>query len=229
MSLLKWIGPPGSLAFLALCCAIGLACRRAGWVRFGRRWLLSVYAFYVLAGLPFVANAVASRLPAHPPIEDLSAIRFADGIIVLHGDNVRGRVGETKRVLDATNAPLVLGSGGGDFREALVAGGIPEDRLVMYPYAPNTFTQIAHVRRFVRERNLKHPVLIASRLQMPRIAALVRSQQLEVILAPSPVDDEPPVSGIRLFIPIYGALRVTRDATYELAAVRYYKRSGLIR
>ena len=229
LSVLKLIGAPGSVGFLALCCAIGLACRAAGWVRLGRAWLLTVYFLYVVAGLPVVANAVAWGLSSHRPIQDLSAIHSADAIIVLHGDNELGRVRETKRVFDATGAPLVLVLGAPDFVARLVRVGVPQERLVTGASPGNTFGQIVDVARFVCERNLKNPVLVASRLHMPRIAALLRAQQLDVLLAPSPIDDEPPVSGIRRFLPVYRALRVTRDVVYEHLAIRYYRYKRLIR
>ena len=229
LSLLKWIGAPGSIGFLALCCAVGLAFRAAGGTRLGRAWLLAVYVLHVVAGLPIVANVVASSLSTYRPIENLAAVQSADAVIILHGDNVLGRAREAKRIFDATGAPIVLVSGGPDFAGYVVANGIPADRLVADDTASNTFDQIVNVTRFVRERHLKKPVLIASRLQMPRIAALVHAAGLQILLAPSPIDDEPPVTGIRQFLPVYKALRVTGDATYELVALRYYRHKRLIK
>jgi uncharacterized SAM-binding protein YcdF (DUF218 family) len=65
--------------------------------------------------------------------------------------------------------------------------------------------------------------VIASRLQMPRVAALAHSEGLDVTLIPSPTDTEPPTAGFRVFVPSYTALGVSRDALYEHAALAYYR------
>ena len=70
--------------------------------------------------------------------------------------------------------------------------------------------------------------MVASELQMPRVAALVRAQRLTVLLAPSPIDSEPPKAGWTSFVPRYSGLRLTRDALYERAALAYYSRQGWI-
>jgi hypothetical protein len=48
-------------------------------------------------------------------------------------------------------------------------------------------------------------------------------------LVPASIDIEPPTSGVRRFIPAYIALRVSRDALYEHAALLYYRYNGWIR
>jgi uncharacterized SAM-binding protein YcdF (DUF218 family) len=216
------------MGFLALCCLIGLALRWRGWIRAGRAWLLTVYIAYVLAGLPVLANSIAAALSDYVPLQDLGSVGSADVLIVLHGDNVRGRVREAKRVFDAATPPVVIVSGGPDFIELIIAGGIPEERIVREHHARNTAQQVVYLADFVRQHAMKKAVLIASRLQMPRIAALTRAERWDVVLAPSPVDAEPPQSGVGRFIPRYAGLRVTRDALYEHLAIRYYRRKQLI-
>ena len=229
LSIFKAIGGPGSIGVLAACCAIGLVCRAAGAPRLGRAWLLCVYLAYVVGGLPIVANGIASNLSSYRPLEDLSVVRSADAIIVLHGDNVRGRVREATRMFAAVpGVEAILVSGDRDFTDLILAAGIPRSLVVPDSSSRNTFEQIASVGRFVRTRNIHRPVLVASRLQMPRIAALLRASSLDVVLAPSPIDDEPPTAGVRRFIPMYIGLRVSRDAIYELIAIRYYANKRLI-
>jgi uncharacterized SAM-binding protein YcdF (DUF218 family) len=228
LQFLKAVGGPGSIGFLAMCCAIGLGLRAAGAARAGRAWLLSVYIAYVFAGLPIVAKAVQIWLPADRPVADPGVFAGADALIVLHGDNVRGRVREAVRILSAANPPALLVSGDSDFVDLLVHAGLPRDRLVVESTSTNTREQVQFVARFVRERQIQKPVLVASRLQTPRIGALLRRADVRPVLAPSEIDDEPPVQGVMLWVPMYKALRVTRDGFYELLALRYYNRQGWI-
>ena len=228
LTVLKFIGPPGSLAFLSLCCVIGLAMKKAGWIGLAKGWLVTVYACYVVAGIPAVAGSIGSALSPYAPIQDLSSIRDADSIIVLHGDNLLGRVRETKRLFDATNAPVVVVLGDDTFARILMDHGIPERRLVIDSWGHTTVAQIRIGHRILGERNLKKPIVVASRLQIPRIAELLRAEQIDARLGPAPLDDEPPQHGIWQIVPMYKALCLTRDAIYEHLALRYYRHQRLI-
>jgi uncharacterized SAM-binding protein YcdF (DUF218 family) len=229
ISIFKAIGGPGSIGFLAVCCALGLGLRAAGASRLGRAWLLAVYILYVIAGMPIVANAIAGITSPYHRLPELTDVRSADLVIVLHGDNVMGRIRETKRVVDAVSGSVsVLVCGDRDFADAVVRGGVASDRILLDSPASNTFEQIVNVSRFVREHNVRHPVLIASRVQMPRIAALLRAARMNASLVPAAIDVEPPTSGIRAFVPVYTGLRVTRDSIYELFALQYYANRGHI-
>jgi hypothetical protein len=48
------------------------------------------------------------------------------------------------------------------------------------------------------------------------------------VLLPSPVDHEPAHQGWKLWLPSFAALRVSREALYELAALEYYRLRGWI-
>jgi hypothetical protein len=63
---------------------------------------------------------------------------------------------------------------------------------------------------------------------MPRVAALAQTAGLELDLLASPVDQEPPTEGVWRLVPTYLALRVSRDAIYEHAALAYYRWRGWI-
>ena len=56
---------------------------------------------------------------------------------------------------------------------------------------------------------------------------LFRSTSLEFL--PSPVDVEPNGEGIDGWTPKYVALRMSRDAIYEHAAMAYYRWKGVIK
>jgi uncharacterized SAM-binding protein YcdF (DUF218 family) len=228
LSLLKVIGTPGSIGFLAFCSAVGLVLGAIGprSRRMGRAWLLFVYVSYLAAGIPRVAYAVSRGLPAYPPLP-VDAVQERGLLIVLGGDNAVGRAREAHRLLQAMPSATVIVSGGPWIFDTLVANGVPRERIRFDGYAANTLGQIASLAPLIR-KTAPHAVIVASRLQMPRVAALARASGLDVRLAPAPLDEEPPEHGLGSFVPRYTALRLTRDALYERAALIYYSRQGWI-
>jgi hypothetical protein len=70
--------------------------------------------------------------------------------------------------------------------------------------------------------------VIVSRLQAARMAGLLERAHLLIRLIESPVDVEPATTGALTFVPTYFALRLSRDALYEHAALWYYRRHGWI-
>jgi uncharacterized SAM-binding protein YcdF (DUF218 family) len=212
LALLKAIGTPGSIGFLGFCSALGLIMRLIGprSRRIGRAWLLVVYVSYAVGGVPRVAYAVAGGLSAHAVLP-LEAVREAGTLIVLGGDNAVGRVRETQRLLEAMPNPLILVSGGPWIYDTLIGSGVPAGRMRFEGRSSNTREQIVHLAPVIRQHS-PGVVIVASALQMPRVAALVRAQRLTVLLAPSPIDSEPPKDGWTSFVPRYSGLRLTRDA-----------------
>lgn len=227
VSFAKVIGAPGSIGFLAFCVGLGLLMSRAGkrGRRVGRVWILLVCVLYAILSLPIVANGIAAPLTNYRPIEELRQLGRVDILVVLAGDNLVGRVREAKRMFDALQPSRIIVSGQSWLVENIVAAGIPFDHVNQESDARTTREQLVMVSQLVRSGRV---MIIASRVQMPRVAALVEQMQLPVILAPSSIDIEPPASGVRLIIPAYIALRVSRDALYEHAALAYYRRRGWI-
>ena len=229
---LKQIGGPGSIGFLAVCCVIGLVLSRGGRRsrRFARAWLLLVFTVYVLGALPLIANAIEDGLAPSVPAASLSDLNGVDLLIVLSGDNARGRARENRRIIDAVGPRCVVVSGSSWFVDLIVEAGVSRDRIRLDETASTTREQIAKIPHWIAGcEGAARAALIASRLQMPRVAALTSAAGLQVLLAPSAVDDEPAKSGIRLFVPSYLALRVSRDAFYEHLAIAYYRRNQWIR
>ncbi len=223
LSLLKMIGSPGSISFLLLCLIGGVLVL---WLwpnrrRFGRAWLALVAVAYLFMALPAVATAIAGRLSATatPP----AAVGHLDTLAVLDGDNRRGRVRVAQQILSVDAPKEVWVLGGPWIVEALAAAGVPKERLFHDPRTPTTRDQLARVQRLIAERPTGRVGVIVSRLQAPRVARLAAAQLMPLVLIVSPVDDEPPTSGVRAFIPRYIALRVSRDALYEHAALAYYR------
>jgi len=227
LGVIKFIGAPGSLGFLIACGVVALLLRR---LRRGRAiaalWLIVVCGSYLVLALPSVALSIAGCLPAAR--SDKPSAHDIEVVVVLDGDNRRGRLREGLR-LWTESAPRRLVVFGGEwlvthFREA----GVPRDRLEQDDTAATTREQIDWVARFASQVPPERMVLVASRLQMPRVERLVQSKRLPVKLQPSPIDSEPASAGLMKWVPSYSALRISRDALYELAALEYYERRGWI-
>jgi uncharacterized SAM-binding protein YcdF (DUF218 family) len=225
ISVAKWIGVPGSAGFFALCCAIGVTVAvflpRAR--RIVKAWFVAVCAMYIAGALPVVSYALASRLPGYGPVWMADGPSDTDILVVFSGDNPAGRAQETRRVLRASEPRCVLVSGGPWFVRMLVAAGVERSRLTVDDTAMTTREQVAKLADWAEQCGARRVVLIASVLSMPRIAALVQSIGIPVLLAPSSLDRTPAATGVRLFLPSLGALRMSRDALYEQMAFAYYR------
>jgi uncharacterized SAM-binding protein YcdF (DUF218 family) len=223
----KLVGPPGSLTFLTVCVGLGLVAIYI-WPRHrgaGRGWLLLVAGVYLALSLPCTAGAITDRLPT--PARS-SAVRPIDTLIVLDGDNWRGRV-RTAGAAFAADAPRVVWVFGHAWLlEPLMAAGIPSSKIAHVSGDATTRGQMTHLRMLYASSNPGSMAIVASRLHMPRVAALAHTMDLPVAQLPSPLDDEPPVSGVWRLIPAYSALRASQDALYEHAALAYYRWHGWI-
>src|SRR4030095_4623207 len=130
---LKASGAPGSIGFLMLCCAAGLAAGRLGprWRQVGRAWLLVVFSVYVILGLPRIAGAIASRLPRVDSIGTRSSVQRIDARVVLGGDNAVGRAEEAARLYASASPRVVVVSGEQWLVDRIVELGVPANRLVV--------------------------------------------------------------------------------------------------
>lgn len=224
LGIVKAVGGPGSIGFLAVNCAVALAIIRLSprRRRLGRAWLLVVFVIYVVLSVPLVANAIGNRLqPAHEP-----TIGDVDVVVLFDGDNRVGRVRTVARWWSTHRNGLLLVSGEDWLIEHLEQAGVPPRRIVHDGMAKTTQQQMLITERFLRERHLHRAAIVVSRLQAPRVVALARASGAPVTIIGAPVDIEPATSGYRVWVPAYAALRVSRDALYEHAALRYYEWRG---
>jgi hypothetical protein len=226
----KTIGGPGSLGFLALFVGVALALRwwRRGWFITRLTAVLAsvVVAGYLLLAWPPVARAVVGALPAvaPPSPQELAAI---DTLVILDGDNFAGRVRSSMDVL-ATSTPRALWLLGQRYLlDDLELAGFPVERLTRDGSAQNTSMQLEQVRAIGRQA-ARRPAVIASRVHAPRLVRLAKALDVDLLLVPAQLDREPPTSGFWAYVPQYGSLMASRDAIYEIVALRYYQWRGTI-
>jgi hypothetical protein len=221
-ALLKVTGGPGSIPFFFLCLACGVWLHRRGGTprRVGRAWLAALAALYLVLSLPVVANRLTDSLTAYRPLDDPSQLGHLETLVVFDGDNRRGRVREARRLYEAAHPARVIVSGAPWIVDALIEAGIPSSVVVQDAVPETTKEQLEQLRGMDGPQTL----VVASRLQMPRIAQFTGSMGLSVRLAPAPLDAEPASSGAWVWVPSYLALRKSRDALYEHAARAYYAR-----
>jgi uncharacterized SAM-binding protein YcdF (DUF218 family) len=230
LTVLKQIGGPGAIGFLAVGCAVGLFIIHV-WPRrraLGRWWLFGLYASYLVLGLPIVAHSIASPFATVRPSPTLDGTERVDVLMVFGGDNSVGRVSETLRAWQAFAPSVVIVSGEDWFLERLSQAGVPSNRIIHDTESGTTREQVAYVERYLAKHPDTRMAIVASRLQVPRIDALLRVARVRATVLPSPADRELPERGVRVFVPTYAALRITRDAFYERVALAYYRRQGWI-
>jgi uncharacterized SAM-binding protein YcdF (DUF218 family) len=228
LTLLKFFAAPGTPGFLAMTVAIGLVAMFV-WPRnrrLGRLWLIGVAATHIGLAMPVVANAIAEGLPRVPGAASAGASRV-NMLIVLDGDNRRGRA-RIAAEFYAKDPLTIWVLGDSWIMVPLIESGIPSYRISLDTNTATTREQMVRVGQLMAGRPERDTAVVASRLQLPRIAALAAIDHLSVQLVPSPVDIEPPVSGLLRFVPTYVAMRVSRDALYEHAALAYYRWRGWI-
>ena len=223
MEIVKQIGPPGSIGFLLFCLFITVLLIYI-WPRsrrLAKHWLLWVSGVYVVLGLPVVANAITDALPR---VETTgNPAKPAQVLMIIDGDNRRGRLDESLRFLKGHPGIPFWVLGEEWLIEELGRAGYPRRTYGQEQTSRNTREQLDWIRRFAAEQGHPRVALLASRVQMPRVAALAQAAGLDALLVISPLDVEPARSGWKQFVPAYAALRASRDALYEHAALAYYR------
>ena len=227
LRLLKAIGAPGSLGFLIAgigFCLLLLVWRRTR--RLGQGLLIVVVSAYVVLSLPVVARLLAGHGTERPP---LSSYGKLDEVYVIDGDNFRGRAATAVELAAVAKPDVVWFLGGIDLGYQLLAEGLPQNLWRQAPSpARTTRTQVQWIKRSIARTGAKRAALVTSRLQAPRIRELVRHEQVNVVVVPGRLDDEPPAGGYRSWLPNLAGLAVSREALYERAALFYYRRNGWI-
>jgi len=223
---LKFIGTPGSPLFTAL--AVGAALF-IGFVwprrpRFALAAMSGLATLYLAMALPVVASWTSDALWPYRPC---APVPRGNVLILISGDNPAGRLMATLAAFRQWSFSPVVVVGGAWWADQLVEAGIPRARILNYTGARTTREQMDWVAKYMSVHR-ESAVLVASRVQMPRIASLAAAAGLQLALDPSPADVEPARSGTSRWVPTLGAMKLTRDAVYEHAALAYYASRGWI-
>jgi hypothetical protein len=228
--LLKLIGGPGFEWFLLFCLLTGLLV--IWWMgaaaRAVRRSLVSLGCACLLLSVPVIANQIAGWLPPVPSAVLPGAPGRVDALVVMDGDNRRGRARAGIEVNAVASPREIWVLGNGWLIERLSEGGVPRNRIFHDAFLATTRDQLTSLAALVSRRPGWTVAVIVSRLQAPRTARLLDQSHLTVTLIESPADVEPATTGAFAFVPTYYALRLSRDAIYEHAALRYYQWRGWI-
>jgi uncharacterized SAM-binding protein YcdF (DUF218 family) len=172
------------------------------------------------------ATSLEARLPAAS-----TADASPDAtIVVFDGDNHEARARQALALAARSPADVwVLGRY--LIVDALVTGGVDRGRI-QHDYGFGTTRDQLNALRVAaaRDPNVRFGVVV-SRIHAPRVARLVAEAGLahRVALVASGLSREPARSGARRFLPSLAALDASRDAFYELVALRYYRWQGWIR
>ena len=230
LDLLKWTGGPGSIQLLLILTAVGiwLHYRRPRHRRIARIILSGTGLTYWILATPVIAIAIESLLPRVAAAAAFHDSRF-DTVVVLDGDNRRGRLAEALAVWGRAGPRRVVVSGEVWLKDELVAAGVPEGQVSREAVTANTREQVLWLRSVTAERSDGGTVaVIASRLQAPRVTALIRRAGIRTTVVAAPIDVEPRNTGLWAVVPSYAALRLSRDALYEWMALQYYEMRGWI-
>jgi hypothetical protein len=229
-SILKPIDAPGSIPFLLLAGAAGLLIMFV-WPRnrrLGRYWFATLALLYVILALPLTARAISPTVP--PSLADPRGISPGqlDALVIFDGDNRRGRVTVSRDLFQSAHPPVVwvLGLEADWIRDELPRVGVPPNVIQADFGTGTTRAQLEWVRNRREHIAETRMAIVASRLQLRRVAGMAKAMGLNVRLVSAPVDHEPATYGWRLYVPSYFALRVSRDGLYERAAMRYYQWRG---
>ncbi len=226
IAIAKVVGTPGSLRLLEIATVAGLAWiyvwpkkRRSGWL-----FLAVLLTSYLVLALPAVAAGLAAKLPVSPT-PTRAQIGEIRTLFVFDGDNRWGRLREVERIYQTAEPKRIVLLGRLSVYKDLLLMPIPRERLEHDDSSFNTRSQVQRVRELLGSgaSPSEGAAILASRLQAPRVERFVASEGLAIPVVPSELDVDLPSHGWRRWCPTLSALAVTRDAIYELAALRYYE------
>jgi len=218
--------------------------------RWGRRWLTAVVVAYWMLSCPAGAGLLARTLTAnHRPIGSASDAHGAGAVVLLSGGSrtVRAAGGrlpmvtsssalralETARVYQLLGDPLVIVSGGVTdlegralpeaeaIRAAIVALGVPANRVILETESRNTHEEAVALKRLLAERGIDRFVIVTSPLHMGRSLGAFAVEGLRPVPSASPLYPER-TRGPSPLTPNEASLEVGNAVIYEWCARAYY-------
>ena len=221
----KTLFAPGTMPFAVLVAGAGalLAVRRGRSRRLGVSIWVALAGVYFVLALPATAERLSAGLMKFDRLHDVHDARGASTIVMISGDSAHARVVETLRLFHLLRPRWIVGSGPPEMREALIAAGVPSERIIAEVMAQTTRQQAVAVAELVRARELGPVVLVASAIHMPRALGAFQAVGLSVVPSPSATRQ---IAGLPRYWPAYDGLRLSREAIYEHVAIAYYRWKG---
>ncbi len=221
----------------------------------GRGWLTALAAGYWLMSTPLVAGGLEAALGReYAPIVGPEQMEGAGAIVVLGGGSVTHRapggeipllsdssalrVIEAARLYRLMDEPWVVASGGGEetrqggstesqaMRLALMALGVPAERILVESASRNTRDQALQVGPILQAHGVECFVLVTSPTHMPRALGAFRAVGLEPIPAVSAQHSEALPLPTFPLQPDLEALEASKVAVREFIALGYYRLRG---
>jgi uncharacterized SAM-binding protein YcdF (DUF218 family) len=220
---------PGSISLFVLAALVVAILVRRGARKTAAVLGAALITGYLLFSLPAVAvrlEAVAER--GERPVAQ-SAPR-AEAVAVLDGDSANARVDEAMRLVKAAPPRWLIVSGNDEWsnavRQRAVDAGFPRDHIIIEPRGRTTREQARRIATIVRHQHIASFLLVVSTIHMPRTLAVFRTFGLCPLPAASQPDYAAANVGWRALAPRLDALDLSRDATYEFFAWKYYQWRG---
>jgi uncharacterized SAM-binding protein YcdF (DUF218 family) len=130
-------------------------------------------------------------------------------------------------------APVVACGGGPrripfaeTMRGQLRRAGVPEDRIWLDTKSQNTRQNAVNAAEILRGHGLRRAVLVVDARSMPRAAACLRKQGIDVVAAPSRFRSFDPIQ-VEL-LPDWRAIKGNDDTLHELVGLAWYRLRGWI-
>jgi len=143
------------------------------------------------------------------------------------------RVAEALRVYRLVNPAVVISSGGDPhakqrgartgetMRDALVAAGVPFDRIVVETESKTTRDEAVVVAPMLRSRQVSQVILVTSGIHMTRALGTFRAEGIAAIPAAAR-DFDPDASLASMLIPTKEGLGLASENAHETLALAYY-------
>lgn len=226
--------------------------------RVARQWLGAVALAYLVMSTPWGAAVLEKGLDrGYGAVLDTAEAQGAQAIVVLGGGAAtfqhRGRAYHTLseesalRALEAARLyallepRLVIASGGrGDLdpegapaaepmREALIAQGVPPDRILVEARSTSTYEQAVLLKQMLREVGIERFVLVTSRSHMWRALRTFQAQGLDPVPSAAPDRGEAARDLGPAWLPHPAALEASKRAAREYLALVYYWARGWLK
>lgn len=247
---------PGSISFLLLGCACGLAMlffeRSRRW---GRNWLLLLVGLYYVSSTPVGTRLLEALISAkHEPVRQKAEAGNAEAVVVLGGGGATYRTDEAEfnalsessvlrllegvRLFKLLEPDWLILSGGTNLRAGVLTAeslamqntavqmGVPQERILVEKESDSTYQQALNLRSLLDDLDVRRFVLVTSPTHMSRALATFRTQGMTPIPSPSQQHSSGFFQRGCWALPADSMLRASYQAYRELLAFAQYTLLG---